>query len=614
VTILDPREDLARAQQSDYLLRSSKPPAEPSFFGRGGPSLPANDPPSFFGRGGMKLEAQPEPTFMFPAFSELGMLERGIKIVGGALSNSIFPPTVNTGPMRPSVPIPGTKRSLDLAGGLDILSDVPAPGGKAAVVGAAKALGGAVAKAGVPLMALIGDATTAGLKAKGKTVFKGSGGLPHEALRGGKLDLRFSGDPSTGQGAQTYAHGLYFAENPAVGNRYKHELTDANGNSTLIEAKLDIEPGEFLDWDKPLKDQSEYVKTALTKNMPVSEFGGDGALFVRKELDSETMTAGEWIRGMRDEADPQAVSGMLRESGIPAVRFLDQGSRGGAEILAEAGGNKKKALELLRDLRGDISEEEYSLFSDAILRGQTRNIVLFDTSRATVTHMNGRPVVIPGPGSTTNPAPTPKGAGAATTVEPKQVAPFRRPATDAAPNDVVQTLNQTAFDQRGAAESAMLRLQREIGSETGGEASYTHMVEHGGDILHRMTENMGVGERMRNVGDKTRMLVRTLENRADRKLLAETIPMNDARKAAMARYVDEHRKLPVYNKTQWRARQIAIALGEQDYQLALIHARTLKNLVDAGPEAFAKAVFDVKRDPSGKLIEFTVEGLGKSGK
>ena len=78
-----------------------------------------------------------------------------------AIRDMMFPIKANV-PARPTAPLPGTGRELDLMGGLDMLSNV-------ADLGAPAATKAAVSKAGIPLAALLGARAT-----KAKTHLKKS--------------------------------------------------------------------------------------------------------------------------------------------------------------------------------------------------------------------------------------------------------------------------------------------------------------------------------------------------------------------------------------------------------------------------------------------------------
>lgn len=68
----------------------------------------------------------------------------------------------------------------------------------------------------------------------------------------------------TGEGAQSYGHGLYFAENPKVAADYRNKLADERGGA-LYHTELQVEPEDLLDWDVPLSKQPPKVQEALAK-------------------------------------------------------------------------------------------------------------------------------------------------------------------------------------------------------------------------------------------------------------------------------------------------------------------------------------------------------------
>jgi len=217
----------------------------------------------------------------------------------------------------------------------------------------------------------------------GLTAFHGS---PH---RFSKFDASKIG---TGEGIQAYGHGLYFAENPNVASEYKRRLSgftslvDGNVSKSNVDAivgnqiqalgadkakqyflqsadqyerigqsykpaletaskyrafadyvdqlsgksfaqnegalyKVDIPDemvGKMLDWDKPLGQQKE-LKDVLNK--------------IRTEIALPKLQDAEGA-GFAYQALANAVGGqvnasaLLKQYGIPGIRYLDQGSRG----------------------------------------------------------------------------------------------------------------------------------------------------------------------------------------------------------------------------------------------------------------------------------------------
>jgi len=235
----------------------------------------------------------------------------------------------------------------------------------------------------------------------------------------------------TGEGAQSYGHGLYTAENEDVAQGYREKL--AMGQSTLdnrpmgqvasekyklpygtepniehdiadivssygdtarsvmesrypnllthydklveegrikqpgrmYEVRINAHPDHFLDWDKPLEEQSEYVRSILAQDMfkpapprPVVHLehadGSSGRLNAKNMEDAEQMAAYWKQQGSKatvsvpDETVPLSsgedlhkalsrkmgfvnVSKRLRDAGIKGIRYLDAQSRSAGE-------------------------------------------------------------------------------------------------------------------------------------------------------------------------------------------------------------------------------------------------------------------------------------------
>ena len=108
----------------------------------------------------------------------------------------------------------------------------------------------------------------------------------------------------------------------------------------LYEVRINAEPEEFLDWFKPLSQQSERVRAALAPIVekirrasvigarqlgddPTGEaiYSSFGSPFVREALTGSA-------RGFSDKS---GASKVLREAGIKGIRYLDQGSRAAGE-------------------------------------------------------------------------------------------------------------------------------------------------------------------------------------------------------------------------------------------------------------------------------------------
>jgi hypothetical protein len=241
----------------------------------------------------------------------------------------------------------------------------------------APAIAGVLGAAGMALPGpkVKGVAKFADEAAEGITAYHGS---PHTF---DKFDMSKIG---TGEGAQAYGHGLYFAENEGVAKSYRDalakpswqvppekiapELADlgfdpkalelardtlrglngdgyqavsaldgmaANSGSktakeaasairsfhrsakredgSMYQVRLNVKPDELLDWDKPLSEQPEGVRTALKAAGAVGPKHSDWS-----------MTGGKIFESVK--TDPTFAADM-RASGVKGIRYKDAGSR-----------------------------------------------------------------------------------------------------------------------------------------------------------------------------------------------------------------------------------------------------------------------------------------------
>jgi len=251
-----------------------------------------------------------------------------------------------------------------------------------AVMGAARAAGQGAEAVGRAAAPVAGQAIENYLVRSGgilpMTVYHGS---PH------KFDAFDMSKIGTGEGAQAYGHGLYFAEAPEVAKGYQAKLAaqqkpnvvDANlqkmyektgdwskavdehmrriydtpkakekmreslikqGAPTNVEGgslyKVDLpdeQIAKMLDWDKPLSQQtSQEMKDAF--NGIIKKYPELKEKFVQAYRDKQPGNIYYSIlndyRKSGDLAKNQLfASDALREAGIPGIRYLDQGSRAG---------------------------------------------------------------------------------------------------------------------------------------------------------------------------------------------------------------------------------------------------------------------------------------------
>ncbi|MFM2004815.1 MAG: hypothetical protein RLZZ09_470 [Pseudomonadota bacterium] len=212
---------------------------------------------------------------------------------------------------------------------------------------------------------------------------------------------RFSMDKiGTGEGAQAYGHGLYFAEQEGIARSYRDGLSAAkrpvipedpallekikNNNKradylsdqqqyassqaefdsiankiaaiedenkgllgtkgSMYEVEINADPDSFLDWDKPLSEQPEAVRSALSSVMPdyrTRNIAGTPHAFVNDrmiELENPEISGRDAYvlsrmgqQGPTTREQAAVASNVLREAGIPGIKYLDAGSRGAGD-------------------------------------------------------------------------------------------------------------------------------------------------------------------------------------------------------------------------------------------------------------------------------------------
>lgn len=291
-------------------------------------------------------------------------------------------------------------------------------------------------------------------------------GTPHE-IQGG-FDISKVG---TGEGAQSYGHGMYFAENPIVAEGYKEALSTfkttldgvpitsdnpkfsavmtigsqgykkaleqaelakksgfvkpeiANQEIANIKAlknskiesvkqgnlyKVDIPDKDIpnmLDWDKPLREQSDVVRQAL--GLPEDKFAGFKVPATGTNYSfSPKMTGAEFYKELTDLAKTKAgATEMLNSMGVKGIRYLDEGSRdvpkySGDIAYIHAGNDFKKHNYTLDDALSGMKQAYKNAnvkeLKDAlnevygIKPKQTSNFVVFDPKEVKILEKNSK--------------------------------------------------------------------------------------------------------------------------------------------------------------------------------------------------------------------------------
>lgn len=191
---------------------------------------------------------------------------------------------------------------------------------------------------------MINPAGLAKIGLLGATAYHGS---PHLF---NKFDISKLG---TGEGAQTYGHGLYFAENPMVAEYYRSKLMptqeflqkvskgeDVKGNLYKVDIPDEHIP-KMLDWYKPLSEQTPEVQKALS-NLPhrSKEWTFKNTLETlnaaphTKEISGMNPTGQEIYSLLGNDimvgnraSGQKYASDLLSKQGIKGIKYLDEGSR-----------------------------------------------------------------------------------------------------------------------------------------------------------------------------------------------------------------------------------------------------------------------------------------------
>ena len=170
------------------------------------------------------------------------------------------------------------------------------------------------------------------------------------------------------------------------------------------------------------------------------------------------------------------------------------------------------------------------------------------------------------------------------------------------PPQVAKAFMAVADQQRGDPEFAMLRIQRTMG---GGVLSV--VVEHVGDLTHRMTEHADRGFWLEDIIQEKvkRGLSYLTHGYGFEKEMHENMRANktDVEKLdrQLIEYAKEHEKLPVYNAAQYHGRESAVALGYKDWDKSIEHLRILQNMLDKKAYERVAASYQLAGD---KLVQY----------
>jgi hypothetical protein len=164
----------------------------------------------------------------------------------------------------------------------------------------------------------------------------------------------------------------------------------------MYEVEIKADPDAFLDWDKPLSEQPEAVKQAF-RFMNIADesvwpniTANDAYEMLRVDsMGDDAFMRDQAYRLARRKDAGAGASGMLREAGIPGIKYLDAGSRPPTygpyvqDILNQFG-SKEKALEVAKQRLASAQSAREQIKAqeavDALSIPETRNYVVFDDS------------------------------------------------------------------------------------------------------------------------------------------------------------------------------------------------------------------------------------------
>lgn len=159
-----------------------------------------------------------------------------------------------------------------------------------------------------------------------------------------KFDKFDSSRIGSGEGAQSYGHGLYFAESPRVAKSYQEALGAGKGNSDAdtIARALDVAGGDASKAAAILEQRAVYANIPGGKERLLSlaenvRSGADprGAMYkadlsdaaIQKMLDWDGDGKEIWQSAVRVHGSAVKAAQALRAQGMPGIRYLDGGSR-----------------------------------------------------------------------------------------------------------------------------------------------------------------------------------------------------------------------------------------------------------------------------------------------
>jgi hypothetical protein len=181
----------------------------------------------------------------------------------------------------------------------------------------------------------------------------------------------------------------------------------------MYEVNINAPPEHFLDWDKPLSEQSPQVQQALSTNPRVAEaikYSDNPDNPTGRQIHNAMVSIAARKGGNGDVIASEA----LRDAGLPGIRYLDAGSRNAPNLTIIPPQQSYAGRWTVQDpvFRGQSKHFDTEADAQAYVAAQTppatRNTVIFDPATIEILRKYGIAGLMAG------------GAGAAATQQPSQ--------------------------------------------------------------------------------------------------------------------------------------------------------------------------------------------------
>lgn len=155
-------------------------------------------------------------------------------------------------------------------------------------------------------------------------------------------------------------------------------------NGSMYQVRINADPNAFLDWDKPLSEQSPVVQQALR-----NRYGG-----YLEKIFHPSSTGEDVARRIENTTHANEMA----QAGLPGIKYLDQGSRvtSGGELLdvfkgpngwqsrikvsGRGGAGFSTPTDSITTSKPFASEAEARAWADSKINSGSRNYVVFDDS------------------------------------------------------------------------------------------------------------------------------------------------------------------------------------------------------------------------------------------